>query len=142
MPLWAVFAVSFGTPMLAFLGVLVAQLVGRKGAKEMETRSKREETMRNLRWAAELAVSDDAAKSALGVAQLIALGDSELLDEGQQLFIDAALEAVVGDAAEEVEAAGPDAEVVRASESLGLEESPPGDVSLEIESGSEGASDG
>lgn len=142
LPLWAVFAVSFGSPTLAFLGVLVAQLVGRKGAKELETRSKREETMRNLRWAAELAVSDDAAKSELGVAQLIALGDSDLLDEGQQLFVDAALEAVVGDAAEEVDAAGPDVEVVRASEPLPLEEAPPEDVSLETEGESEGAADG
>lgn len=142
LPLWAVFAVSFGSPLLAFLGVLVAQLVGRKGAKELETRSKREETMRNLRWAAELAVSDDAAKSEAGVTQLVALGDSDLLDEGQQLFVDAALEAVVGDAAEEVEAAGPDAEVVRVSEPLALEDAPPEHVSLTTERQSEGAADG
>jgi hypothetical protein len=81
-------------------------------------------------------------KSELGVAQLIALGDSDLLDEAQQLFVDAALEAVIGDAAEEVEAAGPDAEVVRASEPLTQEDAPPEDVSLETEGESEGATEG
>ena len=114
LPLWAVFAVSFGSPVLAFLGVLVAQWLGRKGAQELETRSKREETMRTLRWAAELAVSEDDAKSGLGVSQLIALADSDLLDEAQHLFVDAALRAVLEDAVEEVEQAGDDAEVVRA----------------------------
>lgn len=52
MPLWAVFVVAFGSPILASLGVLMAQFVGRWSAKELETRSRREETMRNLRWAA------------------------------------------------------------------------------------------
>lgn len=66
-------------------------------------------------------MSDDPARSALGVAQLIALGDSSLLDEDQQLFVDAALAAVVEDAAEEVEAAGSEVEVVRALETDALE---------------------
>lgn len=120
LPLWAVFVVSFGSPALAFLGVLVAQWMGRKGASELETRSKREETMRTLRWAAELAVTpDDDAKAALGVAQLTALGESDLLDDAQKLFVGAALDAVLEDAVEEVEEAGEDAEVVRA---LGMAE--------------------
>jgi hypothetical protein len=35
--------VSFGTPVAAFLGVLLAQWITRKGATELETRSRREE---------------------------------------------------------------------------------------------------
>ncbi|WP_297622874.1 hypothetical protein [Nocardioides sp.] len=142
MPLWAVFAVSFGAPVLAFLGVLFAQLVGRKGAKELETRSKREETMRNLRWAAELAVTDDEAKSALGVAQLVALGDSDLLDVDQQLFVDAALAAVVNDAVQEVEAAGPEVEVVRDWEPSSLEPPPSDDLDSTQDDEAEGSADG
>ena len=69
--------------------------------------------MRTLRWAAELAVADDDAISSLGVAQLVALAESELLDEAQQVFVDAALDAVVDDAVEEVDHAEREAEVMR-----------------------------
>lgn len=113
LPTWAVYAVSFGTPGLTFIGVLLAQWIGRRAARELETRSKREETLRVLRWAAELAVSDDDGKAKLGVSQLNALGDSDLLDDAQQLFVDAALEAVVDEPADEIEEAGEDAEVIR-----------------------------
>ena len=111
--MWAVFAVSFGSPLLAFLGVLVGLWMGRKSARELEARSRREEMMRTLRWAAELAVADDDAISSLGVAQLVALAESELLDEAQQVFVDAALDAVVDDAVEEVDHAEREAEVMR-----------------------------
>ena len=59
LPTWTVWFVTIGTPLLTFIGVLIAQLMTRKGAQELEVRSKREETMRNLRWAAELAVKED-----------------------------------------------------------------------------------
>ena len=98
--------------------------------------------MRNLRWAAELAVDRDEAKSALGVAQLIALGDSDLLDEDQQLFVDAALAAVVDDAAKEVEAAGPEVEVVRAWQPLPLEPASPDDIQSTPHTGVEEPVDG
>jgi hypothetical protein len=104
-PTWAAFAVSLGTPLLTLAGVLVAQWILRKGANELETRSKREETLRVLRWSAELAVSDDEGKAKLGVSQLNALGDSDLLDRHQQLFVDAALRAVVDVPVEEIEQA-------------------------------------
>jgi hypothetical protein len=107
-PTWAAISVSIGTPVLTFLGVLLAQFLTRKSATELEVRSKREETMRNLRWAAELAVSGDPTQAKLGVSQLVALGDSDLLDDAQQLFIDAALSAVVEDPADEI---GDDADV-------------------------------
>lgn len=53
--------------------------------------------------------------SELGVAQLTALGESDLLDAGDQVFIDAALASVIREPAEEIdeiEAAGDAAEVV------------------------------
>lgn len=94
----------------------------RVGAKELETRSNREETMRNLRWAAEFSVSDDVAKARLGLAQLRALDDSKMLDSEQQVFIDAALAAVLIHPIEEIEEAGEDAQVVRfeADDEVGL----------------------
>ncbi|MDN5770124.1 MAG: hypothetical protein L0H26_10365 [Microlunatus sp.] len=115
LPTWAVYAVSFGTPILAFLGVLFGSWLTRRSARELETRSKREETMRTLRWGAELAASDKPGLADLGVAELVALSQSDLLDDSQKVFIDAALEAVVADPAEEIdeiEAAGDDVEVV------------------------------
>jgi hypothetical protein len=112
LPTWAVWVLSFGTPVLAFLGVLAGQAVTRRGTRELETRSKREEVMRILRWAAELAVSDDQAHSSLGVAELGALLGSELLDEEEKDFVQAALEAVVRVPAERIEQLGGDVQVV------------------------------
>jgi predicted PilT family ATPase len=68
--------------------------------------------MRNLRWAAELAVSGDPNKARLGVAQLRALNESDLLDSEQQGFIDAALTAVVKESVSDVELAREDAKVI------------------------------
>ena len=71
--------------------------------------------MRNLRWAAELAVAQDDRRAQLGVSQLRALGASNLLDEEQQVFVDAALEAVLSEPVGELdhaEASGESAEVV------------------------------
>jgi hypothetical protein len=57
--------------------------------------SKREEVMRNLRWAAELAVSDDVAKARLGVHELEVLRNSKMLGPGDEEIIYAALQAVI-----------------------------------------------
>jgi hypothetical protein len=108
-------AVTLLTPVLAFGGALVGQAFSRRSAKELETRSRREETMRNLRWAAELAVDTDDRRAQLGVAELKALGESDLLDEEQQGFVDAALQTVLEaplDELEVAEAAGEDVEAV------------------------------
>jgi uncharacterized protein (DUF4213/DUF364 family) len=111
-----------------------AQIISRRSAKELETRSKREETMRNLRWAADLAVSKDVAQAKLGLAQLNALGNSDMLDADQQRFIDAALAAVVKEPVAEIEAVGPEEAIVRV-----LEVSQEGGVpSEESEEGSDG----
>jgi hypothetical protein len=51
--------------------------------------------MRNLRWAAELAASNDAAKARLGVQELKALRDSKMLTPVEQGFVYAALDATI-----------------------------------------------
>lgn len=116
LPTWSVWVLSFGSPALAFVGVIVGQAVTRRGAREAEIRSKREEVMRILRWAAELAVSDDRAHSRLGVAELGALLQSELLDEEEKDFVQAALTAVVRVPVEQIEQLGGDVKVVAESE--------------------------
>lgn len=107
------FTIGFGSPILAFLRVVVSQAIARKEAEELETRSKREETMRNLRWAAELAVNTDDRMSDLGVAELVALLESDLLDESGKVFIEAALDVVYQDPQAELDALGDDVEVVQ-----------------------------
>jgi hypothetical protein len=119
LPTWAVWVLAFGSPVLAFVGVVLGQTVTRRGARELEFRSKREEVMRVLRWAAELAVSDDQAHSRLGVAELGALLQSELLDEEEKDFVQAALTAVVRvpvEQIEQIEQLGRDAVVIAESE--------------------------
>jgi|1186.fasta_scaffold1036334_1 hypothetical protein len=113
LPTWSVWLVCLGTPLLTFVGVLVAQAISRKGAQELETRSRREETMRNLRWAAELAVKDDERMADLGVAQLAALLESDLLDDSEKGFVEAALDAVYQDPEAEIEQLGEDVDVVQ-----------------------------
>ena len=112
LPTWAVYLLSFGSPLLTFAGVVIAQRITRQGATELESRSRREEVMRSLRWAAELAVSDEETHARLGVAELRALGESDLLDDHQQLFIDAALNAVVRIPVAELEQLGDNAQVI------------------------------
>jgi hypothetical protein len=119
LPTWAVWVLSFGSPALAFVGVVLGQAVSRRGDRELEFRSKREEVMRILRWAAELAVSDDQAHSRLGVAELGALLQSELLDDEEKDFVQAALTAVVRvpvEQIEQIEQRGEDVKVITESD--------------------------
>jgi hypothetical protein len=109
-PTWAVIAVAVGTPVLAFLGAIMGHLVARRSAKELETRSRREQLMETLQWAAELAISEDQAKARLGLRELQALSDSDLSDSEVHAFVDAALEAVVAPVADELEE-DPEAEI-------------------------------
>ena len=132
LPLWALFTVAFGSPILAFLGVLLAQVLTRKSATELEARSKREETMRILRWAAELAVSLDDRMADLGVAQLGALLRSDLLDDSEKVFVEVALDAVYEDPEAELTQLGEDAEVIQlvATDDIGLTD----EVNVEVSS--------
>jgi hypothetical protein len=142
LPTWAVYAVALGTPISAFVGVLVSNVLTRRGAKELELRSKREEVLRNLRWAAELAVSDDEGKASLGLAELQALADSDLLEAGQKSFIDAALEAVVREPEEELEEAGEDAQAVQIGDEIELRDEVDSVVSSEEDARDEGSHHG
>lgn len=112
LPTWAVYLLAFGTPVLAFAGGLIGQLITRRGAVELETRSKREEAMRILRWAAELGVSSDEATARLGRAQLQTLLDADILDEEERDFVQTALEATLARPVEQIEQAGEDARAI------------------------------
>lgn len=103
LPLWALFAVGFGTPLIGLFGVLVGQLLVHTDAQEDDRRGRREELMRTIRWAAEKAVDVDPKTAELGVASLRALGTSPLLQTEDQDFIDAVTAAVVAEAVEAVE---------------------------------------
>ena len=81
------YEVPAGSPLLAFGGMLLGQLLGRRTAKETETRWQREETMRLLRWAADHAVERDLRRARLGVATLRALGSSPLLQVADQHLV-------------------------------------------------------
>jgi hypothetical protein len=73
LPTWAVYAVAIGTPILAFLGVVVGHVLLRRTANELDVWRRREETMRMLRWASEQAASSEPAKARMGIAALDAL---------------------------------------------------------------------
>lgn len=95
LPTWAVWVLSFGSPAITAVIALLGQYFNRRAAGELETRSKREEVLRNLRWAAELAVSDDIGKARLGMQELQALRDSRMLTPSEEGFVDAALRAAI-----------------------------------------------
>lgn len=78
------------TPMLAFAGALLGVALSLRSARDLERRSVREETMRNVRWASELAVAPER-RAELGVAQLRALDSSAKLETFEQAMINAAL---------------------------------------------------
>jgi hypothetical protein len=95
LPTWAVYLLSFGTPLSAFVGTLVGQVVTRQAARELDRRVKHAEAMRMLRWAAEQAISPDDRAARVGAELLGTMADSDLLEEDDQVFVDAALAAVV-----------------------------------------------
>lgn len=127
--------VALGTPVLAFLGALIGQLITRRGAVELDKRSKREEVMRILRWAAELGASEDEAKVRLGRAQLETLLGSDLLDEKERDFVQVALEATLGRVVEQIEQAGEDARAIMITDAAAATDTL--DVSSEEEAGAE-----
>lgn len=87
LPSWAVYAVSLGSPIAAFVGVVLGQWLLRKGAHELDVWRRREETMRMLRWASEQAASPETVKAGMGLAALEALSTSELLQEPDQSLV-------------------------------------------------------
>jgi len=119
LPTWALYLVSFGTPVAAFIGVIVGHFLLRKGANELDVWRRREETMRMLRWASEQAASQDVYKSRMGVAALDALSTSELLQEPDQNLVDAVIDSLIEEPVEEIEEAAGEVEVIEIDNSHG-----------------------
>jgi hypothetical protein len=121
LPLWAVYAVSFGAPLAAFAGVVVGHYLLRKGATELDVWRRREETMRMLRWASEQAASSDPTQARMGVAALAALSTSELLQEADQALVDAVIDSIIEEPVEVIEQAEGEVEVIEVSDGPGRE---------------------
>ena len=68
------------TPMLAFAGAFLGHWLNRRSAKELDRWRTREETMRMLRWATEIALEDEPRRVEAGASILTALLDSPLVD--------------------------------------------------------------
>jgi hypothetical protein len=94
----------FLLPAIGYFVALIQGWLTRKGAIEADNRGRREEFMRQLRWAAELAVSDDRRKAQMGVGQLRALADAPLLSEAEKSLVDEALESAIHPAVVQIEA--------------------------------------
>lgn len=112
LPLWVGAAAAVGIPLLAFAGSVAGQVLSRRDALALDVRWRREETMRLLRWASELAVASEPGRVRVGVATMRALGGSELMQRHDQVIVDSVLDAVLvpveddydeGAAAEEVD---------------------------------------
>jgi hypothetical protein len=112
LPGWAVWGVAIGSPAVTAIVTIVGQRVIRRGDRELESRSRREEVMRMLRWAAELAVSDEVHKARLGNQELKALLGSNMLNSADRDFIFAALDAALEEPVQAIEQAGDDVEVI------------------------------
>lgn len=112
LPTWAVYSVAVGTPLLAFLGVVVGHALLRRTANELDLWRRREETMRMLRWASEQAASTEPAKARMGLAALDALGSSELLQEPDGMFVDAVLDSLLEEPVEQIEEGAGEVDVI------------------------------
>jgi hypothetical protein len=137
LPTWAVWTLSFGSPAITAAIAVLAQYFSHRDAGQLETRSEREEVMRILRWASELAVSEDRGKARLGIQELRALRDYKMLASSEEEFIDAALRAAIEVPLEAIARSGGEVEVIVTPDPDVVGESP---VSSEEEGeGQEGA---
>jgi hypothetical protein len=66
--------------LLGFAGVLLGHWLSRRSATELDRWWRREETMRMLRWATEIALDPDHRRQRSGAEILEALLESSLLD--------------------------------------------------------------
>ena len=90
-PLWVAVVIAVGSPLLASAGVLAAQGLTPKFRPGVEGAVAPEETMRMIRWAADLAASCLVPRSKVGLAALDALDESEMLQADDQGLISAVL---------------------------------------------------
>lgn len=111
LPLWVVGVIAVGSPIVTAVLTVRSQNLSHGEAREQEGETRREEVMTTLRWAAELAVSDDVRKARLGVQELKALQKSRLIGSIEAEFIIAALDAALEVPILAIEQAGDDVEV-------------------------------
>lgn len=100
-------AALVATPVLAFAGAVTGHWWARKGAVELDTWRRREETMRLVRWAVEQSAGDSDRAAAAGTAALEALVSSELLQEHDRVLVEGVIDALL---AEDLAAYAEDAE--------------------------------
>jgi hypothetical protein len=122
LPLWIVGIIAAGSPVVTAALTVRGQNLNRGGAREQEDEAKREEVMTTLRWAAELAVSDDVRKARLGIQELKALQRSPLIGSIEGEFIIAALDAALEVPVIAIEQAHGDVEVVAKADAAANEE--------------------
>jgi len=79
------------TGLLAFLGSAAGHLVARLTAREQERSRQREETMRLLRWGAEMATDPSAHRREVGVTTLGELARSPLLNSDDFVMVGAVM---------------------------------------------------
>ena len=132
-PTWAVWTLGFFLPVFTAAIAFLGHYLGVRAARELEARTRREENMRILRWAAELAVSNDAAKARLGVQELEALRASEMLTSAEQGFIYAALAATIEIPLQAIAQSARDVEVV-----VDLNANTSGEIPVSSEEGEQG----
>ncbi|GAA5174745.1 hypothetical protein GCM10023321_79290 [Pseudonocardia eucalypti] len=101
-PTWFAIATGVGALVLPLLGVFIGHRVTRVGARELDVRARREELLRTVRWAAELAVDRENPRAdELGIATLRAMSRLPLLQtEADLAFIQAVLRAVLAEPTE------------------------------------------
>ena len=95
LPTWAYWLTAFGAPIAGVFGVLYGHRVTRRGLIDADRWRRREETMRMLRWSAESVGSGDERMSRIGVASLIGLIESEMLQNEDLAYIEAVARAAV-----------------------------------------------
>lgn len=78
---------TLGPAALALVGALVGCLISLRIARKSDVRWSREESMRMLRWATELSLDTDWHTSKVGLAVLVGLLESTILQEVDRPFV-------------------------------------------------------
>lgn len=94
---WTAVVVAVVTPLLAFAGSLLGSWWARRSALELDRWRRREETMRLLRWAVELATERAQDKRKAGITAINALSDSELLQREDRELVAAVTRSLLPD---------------------------------------------
>jgi hypothetical protein len=88
-------AVAAAAPVMAFAGSWLGVRGSRRASAELDRWRRREETMRLMRWAAELAVDGDDRRASVGIAALDALQGSELLQDEDLDLVEAVAQSLL-----------------------------------------------